>query len=44
MLTEQSVQWLYEAVARKHGITVQEVKRRAVAGDRLIAEFDEDRL
>lgn len=41
---EQAIKSLYEAVAKKHGITVQEVKRRAVAGDRLIAEFDEARL
>ena len=41
---EQVIKSLYEAVAKKHGITIQEVKRRAVAGDRLIAEFDEDRL
>lgn len=41
MTTEQAIDWIYKSVAREHGISVKEVKQRAVAGERLVSKFSE---
>ena len=43
MTTEQAIDWIYESVAKEYGISVKEVKQRAVAGDRLVSKFSEGR-
>lgn len=41
MSTKEAINQLYKSVADHHGISVKEVKRRAVEdGSRLISEFD----
>jgi len=42
MSTNDAIDWIYNEVAKQHGISVAEVKRRAVEnGDRLIGKFSE---
>lgn len=41
MNTKEAIEWIYESVAKEHGISAKEVKRRAVAGDDLVSKFSE---
>ena len=41
MTTKDAIELIYESVAKKYGISVNEVKRRAVSGDRLVSNFSE---
>lgn len=41
MTTEKAIDWIYESVAKEYGISVNEVKQRAVAGERLVSKFSE---
>lgn len=41
MTTKEAIEWIYESVAKEHGIPIKEVKQRAVAGERLVSKFSE---
>jgi hypothetical protein len=39
MTTRQAIDWIYESVAKAEGCTVEEIRRRTIAGDPVIGDY-----